>query len=244
MKYMGSKARLAKHLLPIILENRKPKQYYVEPFVGGANMIDKVTGPRIGSDANKYLIALWKELQNGWVPKTYTKEEYYDVKANMELLYPLHVIGFVGFLCSYRGKWFAGYAGETKTKEGIRDYQKEAVKNIMEQLPKLKNTQFVNFEYHELAIPRKSIIYCDPPYQGTTKYFIDFDHVYFWEWCKLKTLEGNQVFISEYAAPDNFRCVWEGKVKSQLSANGKSGGTKISTEKLFIYEPLFDYERI
>lgn len=36
MKYMGSKARHAKELLPIILANRKQGQWYVEPFVGGA----------------------------------------------------------------------------------------------------------------------------------------------------------------------------------------------------------------
>ena len=32
MIYMGSKGRLAKHILPIVLEGRKPNQYYVEPF--------------------------------------------------------------------------------------------------------------------------------------------------------------------------------------------------------------------
>lgn len=46
---MGSKRRIAKDILPIILENRTPEQFYVEPFVGGANMIDKVQGKRIGA---------------------------------------------------------------------------------------------------------------------------------------------------------------------------------------------------
>jgi DNA adenine methylase len=65
MKYMGSKARFAKYLLPIILKERTEEQYYVEPFVGGCNIIDKVKGKRIASDNNKYLIALWKGLQQG-----------------------------------------------------------------------------------------------------------------------------------------------------------------------------------
>ena len=59
MKYMGSKNRIAKYLLPIILKDRKEGQWYVEPFVGGANMIDKVDGNRIGADNNEYLIAMW-----------------------------------------------------------------------------------------------------------------------------------------------------------------------------------------
>lgn len=29
MKYMGSKERIAKHILPIILKDRKPEQWYV-----------------------------------------------------------------------------------------------------------------------------------------------------------------------------------------------------------------------
>ena len=49
MQYMGSKNRIAKHILPIMLAERKPDQWWVEPFVGGANMIDKVEGNRIGA---------------------------------------------------------------------------------------------------------------------------------------------------------------------------------------------------
>ena len=60
MKYMGSKTRIANEILPIILKNRKPYQYYVEPFCGGCNIIDKVDGNRIASDKNHYLIEMWK----------------------------------------------------------------------------------------------------------------------------------------------------------------------------------------
>ena len=59
MKYMGSKARHAKEILPIILSTRKEDQWYVEPFVGGANVIDKVDGKRIGADINEPLIGMW-----------------------------------------------------------------------------------------------------------------------------------------------------------------------------------------
>ena len=64
MKYMGSKNRIAKFILPILLENRKEGQYYIEPFVGGCNIIGKVGGNRIASDKNKYLISMWKGLQD------------------------------------------------------------------------------------------------------------------------------------------------------------------------------------
>ena len=75
MKYMGSKNRIAKHILPIILKDRKPDQWYVEPFVGGANMIDKVEGNRVGGEINEYIAAMWIALESGWVPRNdYTKE--------------------------------------------------------------------------------------------------------------------------------------------------------------------------
>ena len=50
MKYMGSKRRVAKEILPIILKDRQLNQWYVEPFVGGGNLIENVSGHCIGAD--------------------------------------------------------------------------------------------------------------------------------------------------------------------------------------------------
>jgi DNA adenine methylase len=63
MQYMGSKNRIAKHLLSVMLPYRKPGQWWVEPFVGGGNMIDKVGGRRIGGDVNIYLIELLRAVR-------------------------------------------------------------------------------------------------------------------------------------------------------------------------------------
>lgn len=60
---MGSKNRIAKEILPIILKDRKEGQQYVEPFCGGLGTFDKVDGNRIASDKNKYLIAMQQGLQ-------------------------------------------------------------------------------------------------------------------------------------------------------------------------------------
>lgn len=42
---MGSKSRIAKEILSVMLPYRK--NWYVEPFCGGCNVIDKVDGNRI-----------------------------------------------------------------------------------------------------------------------------------------------------------------------------------------------------
>ena len=73
MVYQGSKARLSKDLAPIInkLISDNNIEVYVEPFVGGANMIQHIVcDRRIGNDYNKYLIAMFQRLQAGWIPPT------------------------------------------------------------------------------------------------------------------------------------------------------------------------------
>lgn len=228
MVYMGSKNRIAKELIPIITEKLKPNQWYVEPFVGGANMIDKIEHPyKLGADNNKYLIALLEAVQNGQeLPEYITKDEYIAVKTNKDN-YPDWYVGFVGFVCSFRGKFFGGYSGYYTTKTGIqRNYIKECINNILKQ--NLDGIKLVCSSYDALDIPANSIIYCDPPYNGTTKYKDSFDSDAFWQWCRDKAKEGHTVYVSEYNAPEDFKCIWEKQINSNLG-----GTSKTATEKLF-----------
>lgn len=74
MKYMGSKNRIAKYIVPIIQNgiDRDGRDTYVEPFVGGANVIDKIKCRyRVGFDANEYLIALLQHVQAGGTSRAY-----------------------------------------------------------------------------------------------------------------------------------------------------------------------------
>jgi|TARA_R110000822_G_scaffold95314_5_gene218045 DNA adenine methylase len=235
MKYMGSKNRIAKHILPIILKDRKEGQWYVEPFFGGGNSMQHVSGNRICGEINPYISAMWNSLIGGWCPKKINKDEYKEIKANKSSFCP-EFVGWAGVACSYSGKWFGGFAGQVETKEGLRDYQAEAFENVKKQLPKLKGLFVTCSSYESIETPENSIIYCDPPYEGTTKYKDSFDHVLFWGWIRGKVKGGHRVFISEYNAPEDFVSLWSQEIKSSLSANGKVGGSKNSVEKLFIHE--------
>lgn len=234
---MGSKNRIAKEILPFIYSAIKEinASAYVEPFVGGANMIDKVdvSIPKIANDYQYYLVEMWKSLQNGWNPPEFITADKYKAIRDNKLMYPAYLVGFVGFCCSYSGKWFGGYAGIVNTKEGVRNYYNEAVENIKKQIPNLSGIEFRNTSFIDLDIPDKSVIYCDPPYKGTTGYSNEFNHDTFWEWAEIMVELGHKVFVSEYTAPAHWKCIWEKPVKSSLSANGKSGGNKESVEKLF-----------
>lgn len=235
MVYMGSKNRIAKELIPIITQDLQPNQWYVEPFVGGCNMIDKIDHPyKLGSDNNKYLIALFKAIQNGQeLPEYITKDEYQEVKANKDN-YPDWYVGFVGFCCSFRGTFFKGYADNNilKATGKYQHYQKQQINNILKQSNKLNNVKLECCSYEDLIIPANSIIYCDPPYNDTSAYKTGaFDSNKFWQWCRDKVKKGHKVFVSEYNAPDDFECVWQKDINSNLG-----GKSKTATEKLFIYK--------
>ena len=237
MIYMGSKNRIAKEIKPIILQNSGRFNYYYEPFVGGCNMIDKIpnTINKIGNDINYYLIDMLVALQNSEFVLTedfeLSKEEYIDIRDNKSN-YPSYLVGYAGIICSFRGKWFGGYCStHTVKKTGVvRNYQKEHLRSLLKQLPALKDVRFTSGNYYDIVLPEPSIIYCDPPYKDTTKYKdTEFDHELFYSWCiNMKNL-GHDIYISEYSMPDEFKCVWQKDMKSQLGSN--SGF--IVTERLF-----------
>ena len=147
MKYVGSKNRLSKQIAPIIQRYVIEKMIhkgngYWEPFVGGANMIDKIRCYRkCGSDTHPYLIALLKHVQQTTddLPDTITEDEYNAVKAHPSN-YPDWYVGLVGF-CSFGGKWWGGYPRSFKN-DGVtpRDMPNEIIRNLKKQAPNLKKS--------------------------------------------------------------------------------------------------------
>lgn len=235
MKYMGSKARVAKEIMPFL---NSSNGFYYEPFAGGMNMVaayDHTGVKRFANDSNRYLIAMFKALQSGWVPDDYYEKDFYKF-VQKTFAVPDHMIGWLGFNCSYSGKWFGGcFAGIVQTRGGVRNYQTEAKRNVMNQILNLSDVSFSCKPYDEMVFVKGSTVYCDPPYEGTTGYKDGgFDHSKFWEWVREVSVDC-KVLVSEYNAPDDFTPVWSKPVKSSLSANGSVGGNKTSVEKLFVH---------
>lgn len=229
MKYMGSKNRIANEILPIMLEHRS-NRIWVEPFVGGGNMIDKVDGERVGSDIDKHTIDALISIRDNLdeLPKNnfeFTELDYKNLYKSDDYKYK----GYAGYAFSYAGKWMGGWCRDALNK---RDYISESYKNAKTQSPKLQNVILLNENYLNLQIPENSLIYCDPPYENTTKYKNNFNHKEFWDWCRLMGDRGRIIFVSEYNAPDDFECVWQKEIKTSLT---KNTGSKTGIEKLFRY---------
>lgn len=233
MKYMGSKARHAQEILSAVMQDIGTSgiEYcnWVEPFVGGANMIDKVSmANRFGNDINEDLIEMFKAVQRGWVPPdTITKGEYDAVRKGYGITSP-ELRAFVAIGCSYSGKWWGGYARGNSNNGTPRNYCMESKRNLLSQ--NIKGVVFTAGNYFDMYIPDQSIIYCDPPYIGTTKYKDRFDHSKFWQWCNEMVSKGHKVFVSEYVAPKDWKCIWSKMVNNSLT---KETGSKQGVEKLF-----------
>lgn len=182
---------------------------------------------------------MFKALQEGIkFPVYISKEEYDTVKQNKEN-FPDWYVGYVGFVCSFRGKFFNGWKCSLfDTKDGdVRNYQRESLNNLLSQSFFLRDVKFTCGSYKDLLIPENSVIYCDPPYQDTTSYKneSEFNHDEFWQWCRDMVNKGHDVLVSEYNAPDDFVAVWNKQVNSRLS-----GKNVISIEKLFVHESIAD----
>lgn len=227
MKYVGSKERHCKEILPIILKDRTG--LYVEPFIGGASVISKVDGPRIGADINPHVIALWSAIRDGWTPPCSVTESEYRAAKQHQAVDAL--TAFIGFGCSFAGKWFGGYARGNDAKGNPRNYAAESSRAAVKKAKGLQGSQLVHSSYDDLHIPDGSTVYCDPPYQGTQGYATgEFDHEKFWKWCDSLANRGCKVFVSEYNAPDGWGCVWEKQVNNTLD---KNTGAKKGVERLF-----------
>lgn len=239
MKYMGSKSRIKKYIVPILQEiiDKNNIKMYIEPFVGGANIIDAIVcKTKIGNDISAPLIELFKAIQRGEIlPQNVTKELYDDVRKNQfTKKYPLWFVGAVGFLASYGGRYFdGGYAKAGYEKGRLRNYYNEAKNNILAQKGNIMDVVFTNKDYKEIKTVKGTLIYADIPYKDTKQYNTskDFDHNYFWNWAR-EFSKDNIVVVSELQAPDDFICIWEQKTLRSIKAKDKS----YVTEKLFIHK--------
>ena len=224
MRYFGGKQRIANELIPIIDLLRGDRTYF-EPFVGGANVITRVEGGRrVASDVVPELINMYKALQTGWQPPgQLSREEYDQIKAMTE---PHPLKAFAGFGCSFAGKYFGGYASS-----GERNYAANAASSLKTKVKGMADVEFYHGDYRSFD-PTNCLIYCDPPYNGTTSYSAagKFNSESFWAICRWWALD-NTVLVSEYDAPSDWTVLWEKSVKTDI--RGKDG--KINrTEKLFL----------
>ena len=226
MRYMGSKNRIANRILPIILSSSQHYSTYVEPFAGGMNTIGKVYSYNpdikvIANDINHYLISMFNTLINHphiVFPKKILRPLYNLARQSWHNALPYSV-----------SPDMVGYNGEPYIRRGIANLTAQV--KVLQQNP---NITYTSYSYKDLPIPDRSIIYCDPPYKSSKAYSTShFNHSKFWQWCKEKSTEGHEVFVSERTAPDFAAVVWQQDIVNNLSFQSRGATDNIMVEKLF-----------
>lgn len=117
---------------------------------------------------------------------------------------------------------------ELKQLQQLQQLQRLEQLQQLEQLsPKIS---FSSLDFREVKVDTpisETIIYCDPPYKGTTGYGKEsFDSDSFFEWCAKNEYN---VFVSEYAEIENLHKVFEVKKRALMDKNA----THCVNEKLF-----------
>ena len=236
MRYQGGKFRLRKDICNVLNQYRREGQLFVDLFCGGGSIVREMSNPRLANDVCKPLIVMYKALLDGWVPpKNLNEQAYKIIKARMDLDHP--ITAFAGFFCSFGGKWFGGYA---RARQVERNYVTNAHNSCMRLLEVVKGVEFISMDYRDLLLQHRfkdCMIYCDPPYMGTTGYGFckGFNHELFWYVMRWLSYD-NLVFISEYNAPDDFISVL------RINRSVGLGSRDVDTIKDTVADNIFVYE--
>lgn len=231
MRYQGGKSKIATPLANIINSEAGGGRSFVSLFCGSCSIESKVVGfdRTILNDKHPYLIAMFKGVQNGYdLRDTISEADYQYIRDNKDVDPVL--TGFVGFACSFGGKWFGGYGRNNFN----RNFAAEGKRSLLKDMQGLTSAEFRCGDYRTVPIPHGAVVYADPPYDGTTGYGERFDTNEFWAYMRLIAETGHTVFISELTAPDDFISIWEKPFTRTLDVN-KTNQFKV-TERLFTYK--------
>jgi DNA adenine methylase len=231
MRYLGGKKKIGEEIAEVLKKYAPPGSVngYIEPFCGCLSItIHMVDDYKVSvSDIQKDLIILWKETKSGTFkyPKDVSKKTWLRYKTQP----PSAMRAFIGFGCSFGGKWFSTYAGDYCEKDYCK-VTKTSIEKLKPFIKKINRISCKSYNKYDNPKLKDYLIYCDPPYKDTAEYRATnkFDHEKFWDIIR-KWSKHNIVIVSEFKAPKDFKCIWK-KIK-ETNWGGKV--CKI-TEKLFM----------
>lgn len=237
MQYMGGKAMIAKRVVAAIMKDTDARSIWLEPFVGGANVMEHAA-PHFqearGYDVHPDLIMMWQHVTaGGTLPETITREMY----AAHRHATPSSLRGFLGFGASFGGKWFGGYGVSPRDGELWR----QSARTVARQAGVFRRhgVRFGQADYASLRPAPGSVVYCDPPYLGTTAYATGgFDHQMFYQVVQSWAADCF-VYVSEYRVLPGVKheVIWECERRTSLKATVNA---EVRLERLFRILPETD----
>lgn len=241
--YAGGKAKIARHIAGAIVDRHGPSiASYVEPFLGGGNIAEAIAPHCVSmrlADLRPDLVLMFQALVEGtWSPpETCSRRRYYELRTAE----PSPERGFYGSTLSFGGKWFGGYAGEPGYRQcddylGMGQRACERVRSALRQADSID--WFPGVDFRRVPVRPGDVVYCDPPYFGTTDYggYLDgsrWDASAFWRWAQSVSSFAT-VYVSESSAPAGWRPVWEGTQRVKLD---RVNNRAVRVERLYTLGP-------
>jgi DNA adenine methylase len=191
MRYLGGKARLAGRIANEIHKVLSPDQPFYDVFCGAGHIVAKVQGTNRHANDIGPIVHLLEAVANGWEPPTEVTYEEHRTARNLPITDPLY--SFIGYGCSFAGILWGSYA--RKCRNSPKPVSSEAASALKKAAPGLRDVKFTNLSYLDLHIPDDAVVYCDPPYAGTTGYGFEFNQDEFYDWVAKQRCT---VLVSEY----------------------------------------------
>lgn len=236
MRYMGGKTQVAKYIVESILSDTVTRHRWWEPFVGGANVMERAAPhfhASVGTDVHDDLILMWQHVVAGGVlPEMISEDDYRRLKNER----PSWLRGVAGFGASFGGKWFGGYGRERVDRKHPNGHVYPGVRDVLIRQGAVfaeNGVRFLRGSYADFTPPPGTVVYCDPPYASTTGYSstgaLNYQHFYATTQRWARTCD---VYVSEYAIPNDVpaRVIWEREKRVSLKAGDNA---TVATERLF-----------
>lgn len=232
MRYLGGKSRLAAKIVGEIRKVCPPPIHVYEPFCGGAAVTREFAeqGYTVSaSDLFPGLCEMHRASCAGFrLPSGCTDEMRKAAKGKRDTLSVALRFGL-----GFGGNYNSGIARPP-------DLYAEQFNRHCERLSKVGHRiAWAECHYADVHPEVGSVVYCDPPYAGTTEYAIkNFDHTRFWAWCRDLGASGVHVFVSEFTGPDNVPVLFTLDRKVGIDNRGGRKKNQDRTEKLFYLGPV------
>ena len=142
------------------------------------------------------------------------------------------------------GVFFGGFARNKRGSTDPNDNRAmQSRTSLFKQRPRLMDVSLRIRDFRKpFWGPRQpDVIYCDPPYAGTSavgtdrKTKTDFPSDAFYEWCKIQASKGSVVLISEYTCPiKEAEVIW---TKTYFKSLRSADGVRHKVERLYCLYP-------
>lgn len=186
---------------------------YVDLFCGGlssAYRVSQVCEPRsvLLNDVCRPLMLMYERCMSegvDWLPDDpdEVSELFPRYKENQDMDDPL--TAWLGIGCSYSGMWFEKCLG---TRNDGYVYAKGCKNSLRRKIDQLRGSRITCLDYRDVPIEDGSVVYMDPPYEGTRSRYLhlEMDYDEFWDYAR-ELSDRCRVVVSCFRYPEDFRQV-------------------------------------